>query len=567
MYRDIAQWSSIRNQILRKGISIRQVVRETGISRETVRKMLDHPLPQPYGPRSHRYPKLGPHTASLRRMLQENATLPPSARLSIKAIYNRIRNEEGFRGSYGSVKDYARLIASDKNCIWEYAYDLLTSLEKKRAIDFLFLLSRVDPPVISRSRTERFFRDAGRVISIAPKPDRREQARQAAFEWMRRVLQKEVNSHAIRWEIGDIPDFAAVLDRLYDGRLSDRNRSMAFLANRRGLSRSTVCGFLGINKHTYRKYLRTFENGGHAGLFARQTKSTRKYDNEAVKQAVFGLLHEPPSNYGINRTTWIMRDLARVLREKGQPACPDVIRKITKAAGYKWRKAKVVLTSNDPTYTEKLARIRSILSNLQPDEAFFSIDEYGPFAITKKPGRILVPPGTQPTVQQWQKSRGCMIITAALDLPGNQVTHFYSTKKNTGQMIRMMDILIDRYAEHRKLYLCWDAASWHISEQLFARIEAHNAAVANGSGPPVETVPLPANAQFLNVIESVFSGMARASRWTRRRRQSTGTLPTETRTSCSTPDGPEGKSGVRSGSWPTFLRPTTARTPITAEGR
>ena len=50
-------------------------------------------------------------------------------------------------------------------------------------------------------------------------------------------------------------------------------------------------------------------------------------------------------------------------------------------------KAKVVLTSNDPTYVDKLASIRSILSNLQPDEAFFSIDEYGPFAIKAKPGR------------------------------------------------------------------------------------------------------------------------------------------------------------------------------------
>ena len=55
-----------------------------------------------------------------------------------------------------------------------------------------------------------------------------------------------------------------------------------------------------------------------------------------------------------------------------------------------------------------------------------------------------------------------------------------------------------------------DAASWHISKQLFVRIEAHNAAVANGGGPLVETAPLPARAQFLNVIESVFSGMARA---------------------------------------------------------
>jgi transposase len=177
MYRDVAQWAGIRRRILREGASIRQVVRETGISRKTVRKMLDHPLPRPYGPRSRRYPKLGPHTASVRRMLRENATLPPSARLSVKAIHERIRDEEGFRGSYGAVKDFARPMAVDGGCIWEYAYDLLASLDKKRAIDFLFLLSRADPPVISAGRAERFFRGAGRVVSIAPKPDGRAQAR------------------------------------------------------------------------------------------------------------------------------------------------------------------------------------------------------------------------------------------------------------------------------------------------------------------------------------------------------------------------------------------------------
>jgi hypothetical protein len=226
MYRDVPQWSRIRNEVLRKGISIRRVVRETGISRKTVRKMLDHPLPQPYGPRSLRYPKLGPHTASVRRMLQENATLPPSARLSIKAMYD---DEENFGGSYGSVKDYVRPIAPDCGCIWEYTYDLLVSLEKKHAIDFLFLLSRADPPVISPARTQQFFRDAGRVISVTPKPDRRAQARQAAFEWMRALLQKEISLDALRREIGDVPDIAILLGRLYSGRLSDRNRSMATL--------------------------------------------------------------------------------------------------------------------------------------------------------------------------------------------------------------------------------------------------------------------------------------------------------------------------------------------------
>ena len=122
-----------------------------------------------------------------------------------------------------------------------------------------------------------------------------------------------------------------------------------------------------------------------------------------------------------------------------------------------------------PAYMEKLNHIRSILSHLQPDEAFFSIDEYGPFAIKAKPGRTLAPPGIQPMVPQFQKSRGCMIMTAALELAGNQVTHLYSAKKNTAEMIRMMELLIERYAGRRKLYLSWDAASWHISKQLYRR--------------------------------------------------------------------------------------------------
>ena len=159
MYRDVAQWSSIRRRILQDGVSIRQVARETGISPKTVRKMLDHPLPKPYRPRSRRYPKLGPHTASVQRMVEENTTLPPSARMSIKAIYEHIRDQEGFRGSYRSVTDYARPFAPDTEYIWEYIYELLVSLEKSRAIDFLFLLSRADPPVVSAQRAERFFRE------------------------------------------------------------------------------------------------------------------------------------------------------------------------------------------------------------------------------------------------------------------------------------------------------------------------------------------------------------------------------------------------------------------------
>jgi hypothetical protein len=285
---------------------------------------------------------------------------------------------------------------------------------------------------------------------------------------------------------------------------------MAVLAHHHGISDRRISAAVGINPRTVCHARKIFRRDGAAGLFAAETRLNAKVNDSELATAIFSILHEPPSNHNINRTSWIMADLCRVLAKIGKPACPEVVRAITKAAGYKWRTARVVLTSNDPDYAEKLARIRSILTQLQPDEAFFSIDEFGPFAVKAKPGRALTAPGEQRRVAQWQKSKGCLILTAALELSGNQVTHFYSLKKNTTEMIRIMELLLERYKDKRKLYLSWDAASWHISKQLSERIEENNQMVAVTGGAVVETAPLPARAQFLNVIESIFSDMARA---------------------------------------------------------
>jgi hypothetical protein len=100
-----------------------------------------------------------------------------------------------------------------------------------------------------------------------------------------------------------------------------------------------------------------------------------------------------------------------------------VIRKIIKFAGSKWRTARIVLTSNDPAYSEKLDRIRSILSRLSPDEAFFSIGEFGPLAVKITYGRALAAPGEHRIVPQWQKPRGSLILTAAPELAKNEITH------------------------------------------------------------------------------------------------------------------------------------------------
>jgi transposase len=338
----------------------------------------------------------------------------------------------------------------------------------------------------------------------------RERGQFDGLGWMLAVLQKNINVEELKQQTGDLPEFDGLLNRLYTGRLSDRNKSLSVLSCHFGLRIKTICTFLGIAVCTYGKYKRIFAKGGCQALFARRPCSTRKSDDETLKGAIFKVLHEPPSNYGINRTTWTMRLLRRILSQNGQTACPDVVRTIIRGAGYHWRKARVVLTSKDPTYREKLNLIHTILAGLQADEGFFSIDEYGPFAVKMYSGRKLFAPDDQAVIPQWQKSRGSLIVTAALELSSNQITHFYSEKKNTEEMIKMLDVLVTRYADRRKIYLSWDAASWHISKRLNQRIDEHNSNAATSGGVVVETAPLPSGAQFLNVIESVFSGMSRA---------------------------------------------------------
>jgi hypothetical protein len=185
------------------------------------------------------------------------------------------------------------------------------------------------------------------------------------------------------------------------------------------------------------------------------------------------------------------------------------MQRVLRSTGFKWQKARIVLTSRDPEYAQKVHAIKEILVSLKSDEAFFSIDEYGPFSIKKKGGRKRIGPEENYTIPQWQKSKGWLIITAALELSTNQVTHFYSRRKNTDEMIRMADLLRSQYANRRRIYLSWDAASWHVSKRLKAHLDKVNRNV-DDEYPIVGIAPLPAGAQFLNVIESVFSGMARA---------------------------------------------------------
>jgi transposase len=326
--------------------------------------------------------------------------------------------------------------------------------------------------------------------------------------WMVRLLLDGDIPRLLAKECPGRRDLSELSQLIVKGRPQERARVMSVMARFKGIPAHTVADALQIHPRTVQSYFRRYAERGIAGLYSR--RKPRCKDVEGDKRRLFALLHSPPSAYGINRTSWKMDDLHQALVTIGHRMSHGRIRRLIKATGFRWRKAKAVLTSNDPDYHAKVASIVRILSTLQKDEAFFSVDEFGPFAVRQVGGRKRVARNERYFVPQWQRAKGWLIITAALELSTNQVTHFYSLKKNTDEMIKMADQLRNQYRHCSAIYLSWDAASWHISRRLSSHLEETNKRAEIDGCPVIRTAPLPVGSQFLNVIESVFSGMARA---------------------------------------------------------
>lgn len=118
-------------------------------------------------------------------------------------------------------------------------------------------------------------------------------------------------------------------------------------------------------------------------------------------------IYETPKVYGINRASWSLGALSDAYEKTyGKRVSRSSISECFISAGYKFKKAKKSLTSNDPAYREKLTKITSILSRLAFDEKVFSIDEFGPFSVKLRGGRALVSGDQIRTIPQRQRSKG-----------------------------------------------------------------------------------------------------------------------------------------------------------------
>jgi len=104
-------YGRVRRAVRVEGRSQRAVAREFGLSRETVRKMLQFAVPPGYQRQQPiRRPKLGPWLGVIDAILEDDKQRPAKQRHTAKRIFERLREEHGFTGGYTIVKDYVRSV-------------------------------------------------------------------------------------------------------------------------------------------------------------------------------------------------------------------------------------------------------------------------------------------------------------------------------------------------------------------------------------------------------------------------------------------------------------------------
>lgn len=104
------QYEYIRTAQRVYGTSISELARQTGHSRNTIKKALRGEV-WGYSERGQQlFPVLGPYRTIIEEWLRKDKDQPKKQRHTARRVYNRLRTEKGYQGSESNVRRYVRMV-------------------------------------------------------------------------------------------------------------------------------------------------------------------------------------------------------------------------------------------------------------------------------------------------------------------------------------------------------------------------------------------------------------------------------------------------------------------------
>lgn len=270
MYRNHTLWANIRKRVLEKGISRRQVSKETGLHRKTIRKILIHENPPDYSRASTESCCAVKYKKIINGFLKANNQLNPEGQYTTRDIYNYLVSEEDFLGSYSTVYRYVRqLLNKDHNHndkLIEMVYDFIISSNKNQALALIRNLSSKQSFIFSPISVQQFLSrtSAGNEFlkSLRPKHPKTT----SDIEWIRRLINRKINQKDLQDEFITKPAILDATKCLFDNRIKYRNRAIIILSHLHGISIHTISKEINLTRDTVRRIIKSFNEFGE-GIF------------------------------------------------------------------------------------------------------------------------------------------------------------------------------------------------------------------------------------------------------------------------------------------------------------
>jgi len=105
----VDQYEYIRIAYRVYGKTIRRIAKETGYSRNTVKKVLNNEQISYSSRQNQPYPSLGPYLSTIDQWLKDDKNQPKKQRHTGTRIYNRLKHEKNYQGSISTVLRYVKI--------------------------------------------------------------------------------------------------------------------------------------------------------------------------------------------------------------------------------------------------------------------------------------------------------------------------------------------------------------------------------------------------------------------------------------------------------------------------
>ena len=248
-----------------------------------------------------------------------------------------------------------------------------------------------------------------------------------------------------------------------------RDRAHAVLMNDQGLNARKIANLLLRDYKTARLWLTSFKKRRISSLFtkyqgnANASKLTRNQKKQIAK-----VLSQPPSEYGIPKEFWQLKDLKRWVRtEFGVVYESDrSYHFLFKLGRFSWRLPDKFDAKRDQELVSKrLGEIRQEIKPLlnSPDWVVLASDETR--LVWENESRRAWLKTNQKTILKVNRSKDYQSFLGSLDLKSGQC-HLHSLSwQNQEEVIKALRKLKKQYPG-KKICLVWDNARWHRGKKL-----------------------------------------------------------------------------------------------------